>query len=459
MTEAQLTWKFPKVFWIANIIELFERAAYYGMFITLVVFLTDVVGFTDIEAGWIGGAFAALLYLGPIFNGALADKMGFRKALLLAFFLLSVGYALLGAIPLKFFSILSLLLIVVGGSFIKPVISGTVAKTTDDINRARGYSLFYQMVNIGSFSGKTFAKPLRTELGLEYINYYAAAISLVALIIVFFLYKGMQTSEKGKEFKEIINGFKEVLTNFRFMLLIFIVAGFWLIQGQLYATMPKYTLRLVGAHAAPEWYANVNPLMVVLFVVPITHMVRKLKAVDAIGISLAIIPLSALSISLSPVLERLTGETVDFFGLFHLHPITVMMIIGIALQGIAECFLSPRYYEFASKQAPKGLEGLYLGYAHIHTFFAWFFGFGLSGYLLDLYCPDPKKILAPNQLLQVEQYGVDPRSLLSPEQFDQYYGNAYYIWYYFAVIGIFAFLLLLLYRWVTNRIDNRLQED
>jgi dipeptide/tripeptide permease len=459
MSVGQLTWKFPKVFWIANIIELFERAAYYGMFITLVVFLTDVVGFSDIEAGWIGGSFAALLYLGPIFNGALADRMGFRRALLLAFFLLSVGYALLGAVPLKLFSIFSLLLIVAGGSFIKPVISGTVAKTTDDANRARGYSLFYQMVNIGSFSGKTFAKPLRTELGLEYINFYAAVISFIALLIVFFFYKGMHTSEEGKKFKEIMLGFKEVLTNIRFMILILIVAGFWLIQGQLYATMPKYTLRLVGAHAAPEWYANVNPLMVVLFVVPITHMVRKIKAVDTIGISLAIIPLSALSISLSPVLEGLTDETVNFFGFFYLHPITVMMIIGIALQGIAECFLSPRYYEFASKQAPKGLEGLYLGYAHIHTFFAWFLGFGLSGYLLDLYCPDPKKILSPDQLMQVEQFGIDPRALLSPEQFEYYYGNAYYIWYYFAAIGIFAFLLLLIYRWITNRLDRDGQKN
>ena len=135
------------------------------------------------------------------------------------------------------------------------------------------------------------------------------------------------------------------------------------------------------------------------------------------------------------------------------------MIIGIALQGIAECFLSPRYYEFASKQAPKGLEGLYLGYAHIHTFFAWFLGFGLSGYLLDRYCPDPKKILSPDQLIQVEQYGIDPRALLSPEQFEYYYGNAYYIWYYFAAIGIIAFLLLLIYRWITNRLDREGQKN
>lgn len=455
----QLTWKFPKAFWTANIIELFERAAYYGMFIALVVFLTDVVGFTDIEAGWIGGLFAALLYLAPLFTGALSDKIGFRRALLLAFISLTVGYSLLGGMPEKTFSIIALLFVVFGGSIIKPVITGTVAKTTDEVNRARGYSLFYQLVNIGAFTGKSIAKPLRTELGLEYINFYAAFVAFLALIIVFLFYKNVDTTGEGKSIQDIFNGFKRVLKNVRFMLLILIVAGFWLIQGQLYATMPKYTLRMVGTHAAPEWYANINPLVVVLFVVPITHLVRKIRPVSSIGIALAIIPFSALSISLSPVLEKMTGQSVAFFGLFHLHPITVMLVVGIALQGLAECFLSPRYYEFASKQAPKGEEGLYLGYAHLHTFFAWLIGFIISGYLLNTYCPDPRKILTGAQLAKVNQTGMDPKLLLTPEQFSQYYGNAHQIWYYFAAIGFVAFLLLLVFKWVTDRIDRKKESE
>ncbi len=455
MTENQLTWKFPRAFWTANIIELFERAAYYGMFIALVVYLTDIVGFSDIEAGWIGGLFAAFLYLAPLFTGALADKIGFRHALLLAFTSLTTGYTLLGAFPIKIFAIISLAFIVFGGSIVKPVITGTVAKTTDEVNRARGYSLFYQMVNIGAFGGKTIAKPLRTELGLEYINFYAAIVAFIALIVVFLFYKNIDTTGEGKSMKEVLDGFKRVLSNVRFMMLILIVAGFWLIQGQLYATMPKYTLRMVGAHAAPEWYANVNPLVVVLFVVPITHLVRKIRPVSSIGIALGIIPLSALSISLSPILEQFTGQSVNFFGFFSLHPITVMMIIGIALQGLAECFLSPRYYEFASKQAPKGEEGLYLGYAHLHTFFAWLLGFIISGYLLDKYCPDPKKILNSDMILKIEQNGIDPKTLLTPEQFAQYYGNAHYIWYYFAAIGFGALILILIFRWVTDKIDAK----
>ena len=457
MIESQLTWKFSRAFWIANVVELFERAAYYGMFIALVIFLTEYVGFSDIEAGWIGGVFASLLYFGPIFNGALADHIGFRKALLMAFAFLTTGYFFLGAVPTKLVSLLSLFFIMIGGSFVKPVIAATVAKTTDQLNRARGYSLFYQMVNIGSFAGKTIAKPLRTELGLEYINYYAALMALIALLIVFIFYHGIPASKEMKNWREILGGFKQVIRNVRFMILILIVAGFWLIQGQLYATIPKYTLRMVGTQAAPEWYANVNPLIVILLVIPITHIFRKFSSITSIGIALAIIPVSAFCISLSPLLEKIIGLNVTLFGLLKLHPITVMMILGISLQGLAECFLSPRYYEFASKQAPAGQEGLYLGYAHLHTFFAWLFGFILSGYLLDVYCPDPSKFLNSEQLYSYQNSGVALRSLLTPEQFQQWYGQAHYIWYYFAGIGVAVFILAIIYRWRIDYLDRKKQ--
>ena len=172
--EAQpLNWHFPRTFWLANAAELFERAAFYGMFIALVVFLTDRVGFTDKHAGYVAACFAATLYLLPTFSGAMADKIGFRRALLLAFALLAVGYFLLGfsptgahGLPPKLVAVVALAVIMFGGSIIKPVISGTVAKCSDDAHRARAFSIFYAVVNIGAFFGKTIAKPLRTGFTL-----------------------------------------------------------------------------------------------------------------------------------------------------------------------------------------------------------------------------------------------------------------------------------------------------
>ncbi len=435
MKESGLSWKFPREFWVANSIELFERAAYYGMFIVLAVYLTREVGYTDVETGWVTGLFASLIYMAPTFTGTLSDKMGFRQALILAFGLLSGGYFLLGLFPTKLTAVTALSLIMLGGSFVKPIITGTVAKASDEKNRARAYSIFYMMVNIGAFLGKTIAKPLRVDLGLRYINFYAAAMAFVALIIVYFLYRDIDTTGKGKSLKEALAGLVRVLKNIRFMALISIVAGFWAIQHQLYATMPKYTLRLVGEHASPEWLANINPFVVVIFVVPVTHLVRKIKPVSSIGIALLIIPFSALAIALSPVLASVAGDQVSIFGLFTLHPITVSLIFGIALQGLAETFLSPRFLEYASKQAPKGEEGLYLGYSHLTTFFANLFAFVSSGYLLDKFCPDPRT--------------------LSPEQMSTAYEHSYYIWYFYAAVGLLAFLLLMVYKIICDRIDKK----
>jgi dipeptide/tripeptide permease len=425
-----LTWRFPKTFWVANVIELFERAAYYGMFIALTLFLTREVGFTDIETGFVTAFFASALYLAPTFTGSLADRLGFRRSILLAFGLLTVGYAALGAFPTKPMAMLSLFVIMVGGSFVKPIISGTIAKTSDETNRSRAFSLFYAMVNIGAFAGKSIAKPLRTELGLETINYYAASMALCAFVIALVFYKDQDTRGVGKSSKEMLQGLLRVFRNGRFMSLILIIAGFWAIQGQLYSTMPKYTLRLVGEQAAPEWLANINPFVVVLLVVPVTHLVRKMAPIRSIGIALLIIPFSSLVVAMSPVLQRLSGPEVSFGSWFSLHPITVTLILGIALQGLSECFLSPRWLEYASKQAPPGEEGLYMGYSHLTTFFAWLFGFIASGYLLDRYCPDPRT--------------------LTPEQLPSAYDQAHFIWFYFAGLGAAAFLALLLFQWITR---------
>jgi MFS family permease len=150
------------------------------------------------------------------------------------------------------------------------------------------------------------------------------------------------------------------------------------------------------------------------------------------------IPFTALIIALSPVLEAATGPEIPIFGKLSIHPITLMALIGIGMQGLSECFLSPKFLEFASKQAPPGEVGLYMGYSHLTTFFAWLVGFAISGYLLDAFCPDPKKI--------------------PPHLHEQAYAHAHYIWYVFAGIGVAAFIALLIFKAVTEWIDRRSEQ-
>lgn len=452
--------KFSKPFWIANIVELLERLAYYAVFIVITLYLSNVWGFSDIEAGVIAGIFSASLYLLPLFAGAYADKIGFRKAIILAFALLTIGYAGLGILPtmlesaglvnyemtttytgiqesyLRWSIVAPLILLVIGGAFIKSVISGTVARETTPENRARGYSIFYMMVNIGAFTGKTVVDPLRRSMGdqgLVYLNYFSAAMTLIALIAVYFFYKSVKTEGEGKSFREIGQSFVKVITNVRLLLLIIIVSGFWMIQSQMYATMPKFVIRLIGEGASPGWYANVNPLVVFLCVNFVTSLMKKRTAISSMMIGMLIIPFSALVMSF--------GNQLGDAYILGMHPVAFMMIIGIAMQALAECFISPRYLEYFSLQAPKGEEGLYLGFSHLHSFFSFLFAFGLSGFLLDKYCPDPRLFTNDAGVLDTVSYAAATQ-------------NAHYIWYVFVGIGFISAIALFIYGRINKDIDN-----
>jgi dipeptide/tripeptide permease len=207
--------------------------------------------------------------------------------------------------------------------------------------------------------------------------------------------------------------------------------------------MPDYVIRMAGETYKPEWYANVNPLVVVLCVVAVTQMVRTWAPEASIMVAMTLIPLSALTMSLS---ARFHGN-LNVLGM-SVHPITAMMVVGIAIQGFAECFLSPKYLEYASRQAPPGREGLYLGYAHMNTFFAWLFGFIFAGYLLKAWCPDPKSLPPPLQA-QHEQW------LAGRAPMPEAYAHAHYLWYAFALVGLVSLIAMAIFVTVTRRADAR----
>ena len=290
------------------------------------------------------------------------------------------------------------------------------------------------LVNIGSFTGKSVVDPLRNFIGEQayiYINYFSATMTIVALLAVVLLYKSAHTAGEGKSMREIGQGFLRIMTNWRLLMLILIVTGFWMVQQQLYATMPKYVIRMAGETARPGWIANVNPFVVVCCVNFITRLMAKRSAISSMNIGMFLIPVSALLMACGNLLgdDLIAGVS----------NITLMMILGIVVQALAECFISPRYLEYFSLQAPEGEEGMYLGFSHLDSFLSSIFGFGLAGVLLTKYCPDPA-------LFETR------------EAWEAASVHAHYIWYYFAAIGLIAALALLVFAKTTEYIDKKKKE-
>ncbi|MBI9009660.1 MAG: MFS transporter [Tenericutes bacterium] len=229
MSKTKISLKeFPITFWIANTMEIFERMAWYGFFAVSSLYITGAVadgglGFSDEDRGVLQGVVTFFLYLFPVVSGALADRYGFKKILFTAFSILVPAYYLLGQLKTFPTFFLAFMLVALGAGFFKPVIIGTISKTTNEKTGSMGFGIFYMMVNIGGFLGPIIAGVMRA-MSWEYVFMASAGWVAVNFIFVSLFYKDpvVQTEESQKRtLKDVFAGMVEVLGNGRFFLFIF----------------------------------------------------------------------------------------------------------------------------------------------------------------------------------------------------------------------------------------------
>jgi len=200
---------FSKSFWSANVSELFERIAFYGTTPILVPYLTGSRGFGDAQAIRLSGTFGLVVYGLPVLSGFVADLMGYRRAMMLAYSLLALGYLLVGNATTYWPIAGSLLVVAFGASLIKPTITGTVQKTCTEAQRPVGFSIYYTLVNVGGFIGPNLSGQVSNVLGTHRVFWSSAGSVIVALLIVLALFREPPAGD-GKERKSVTQFLREL---------------------------------------------------------------------------------------------------------------------------------------------------------------------------------------------------------------------------------------------------------
>ncbi|MGL5732358.1 MAG: MFS transporter [Bacteroidales bacterium] len=165
---------FTKNFWTVIMMEFFERGSYYGVMSVLSVYLVLSIdegglGFTRESVGVIKSTITPLLYLLPILSGAMADRYGYRKMLMFAFIVMSAGYFLTSMSTTYTTVFASLMLMVLGAGVFKPIISGTIARETNEHNSTLGFGVFYWSINLGAFIFPLIFVPYLKSISWSYI--------------------------------------------------------------------------------------------------------------------------------------------------------------------------------------------------------------------------------------------------------------------------------------------------
>jgi len=392
---------FERPFWIANISEIFERLSYYGAFASLALYLQERLNFSTEQTGTLTGIFGGMVWFLAIFGGAAADRLGFRRALSMAYLILAVAYFLIGsiaapwlapirgAVPLGVFVGFVLILPALGISMVKPCVVGTTARASKENVRSIGYSIYYTMVNIGGAAGPYVASWTHRRLGVENV-YRVAALSVLAMffvVLLFFREPRKPGDAPVPSVAQVARNFCLVLGNYRlvlpvlaislglriaawlypavtppwwlwlvlllivlagisrFMWFLVLFTGYWVVFWQQYISLPGYIHRYIDPHADVELILVTDGLTVICLTLAVNFLMRKLPGFQAVILGTVITSVSWVIVALRPTVWG--------------------AILSLFVLALGEITQQPPYYEYISRLAPPGQQGTYMGFAFL----------------------------------------------------------------------------------------------
>jgi POT family proton-dependent oligopeptide transporter len=373
---AEVRTGFERSFWVANVSELFERLSYYAAFASLARYLHEALNFPTERAADLSGLFGGLVWFLAIFGGAIADRLGFRRALAIAYLILAGSYFLLGslgapwlaplrnAVPLVALVTFVLMLPALGVAMVKPSVVGTTARASNENVRSIGYSIYYTLVNVGGALGPFVASWVHRHLSVENVFRVAAASVFLMFFAVLLFFKEPQKSGDAKtaNLAETMRNFGKVVANPKFMVFLLIFSGYWIVYWQEFITLPIYIHDHVDPKADTERMLSTGPLVVIAFTVAFSVLTQKISAFRAV----------------------LLGTLVSMvaFAILALHSSIYAAYATLVVIAIGELIQQPRYYDYISRLAPPGQQGTYMGFAFLPLGIGSFLAGRIGGALL-----------------------------------------------------------------------------
>jgi dipeptide/tripeptide permease len=370
---------FERPFWVANISEIFERVAYYGTTAVLAIYLNEQLHFSSELTGWLVGTFGLVVWFLPILGGTLADRFGFRRSLMFAYLIMAIGYFLLGSLatpwmqPLreglgdKWLVLAILMIPALGPGVVKPCVAGTTARASAENVRSIGYSIYYTLVNFGGAAGPIVAFLVRKQFGWGIQNVFRiSALSVFLMFWVILLFYREPARSGEQKVTSIVTAIKNmfvVLGNLRFVTFLLIFSGFFVMFWQQYISVPLFIRKFVDPGASTDLLLSVDAIVVICLQIAVTLLTRKLPAFTAMTLGILITGLAWIIPAI--------------------HPSMLMFVITLVFVALGEITQVSRYYEYVSRLAPSGQQGLYMGYAFLPIGIGYFIAGPLGGYLVQ----------------------------------------------------------------------------
>ena len=379
---------FPRSFWMGCGIEMWERLAYYGTRQVVGLYIAQAsdpggLHFTQDQKGTIFFWWALMASLIPMVSGGFSDRYGYKKTIVVSTLITFTGYVLMGTQRSFGGFLAGCLVLAFGTALFKPGIQGTLAQSMSKRNSSVGWGLFYWLVNFGAMLGPGFAAFMRSH-GWSFVFFGSAGIILLNLPMLLTYGHVDSGADKSKKIgRVVIDTVWNFFGNPRLMLVVVLFSGFWMLLYQLWDLMPNFYTDWVdsipfvknnawlpqnwldakdlrGVELKQEIALNLNSILVVCFVVPMSFLVSRLRVMTSISMGVAIVTIGTMVYGTSPSLY--------------------VIAFGIVLFSLGEMLTGPKKTEYFSLIAPPGKKALYLGYVNIPIAIGQGIGAKIAGY-------------------------------------------------------------------------------
>ncbi len=386
------------VFWICGGMEMVERLAFYGIYMTRGLYARAPVseGGLGLDGGDIGIIFSVWALVQswvPVFTGGISDRIGYKESIFASTVLKILGYLFMAWFASFWGFLAGAVILAFGTGIFKPGIQGTIAMVTSRKNSSVAWGIFYQTVNIGGFLGPIVAGMMRQ---MSWDNVFYACAAIISLNFILLLtYKEVGKEERLERRAKIASGeevqvplWKDALKELSNPLLIrymVLFTGFWFMLYIYWDLVPLYfedwvdTRTIVstlwgnnqpstfairfwvmddaGTHILPEGLNNLNALLIMTICFLVTGFSARLKAVNSMAIG-----------------TFLAAFAVIIFGYTNL---AWIMIGAIMIFSVGEMLSSPKFLEYMGNIAPDGKKAMYLGFSQLPLGIGW----TLEGYI------------------------------------------------------------------------------
>ncbi len=391
-----------KDFWLVNAIQFFDGLAYFAVIIVISLYLTDSVGFSDMEAGAWQGIFFLFITAFMFAVGSICDTLGVKKTFYIATALLGLSRIGLGIAPqiaagggLKYFVMAMLIVMALGTAMLVTNTNAALRHFTTPENRGTGFNVYYLIMNIGAaIAGFGVTDGFRAAFGPVNGNLMIFNFSFVMALICFFCawliskrHDDAAAAEKsGVTEKTPLQIFAEVWKESAFQkLVLFLVLtlGVRLVFTHQTMVMPKYYVRTLYNDFELGLVNSLNPIIIVVGLVLFIPIINKFNIVKLLVVGMTISALSLLFLAVP------NSWIMAVPGITNLNQAYLYIIVAqIFVFAVGELIFSPRFVEYVASVAPKDKVAAYMGLSALPMFIARPINGFVSGMLISSYCYD-----------------------------------------------------------------------